>query len=352
MGRLKVKLNSNMSDFDYSNDIAPLKGNYFRDKYAGSSLTQDERRGLELMELKELERQNAIALETAKISSSLRASELAFQEQSLDLEKKKNEFKSQRDALLALPEVTKRLTQIKEDPELDDAQKLIRSAELQSDYAAQMPYSPETKNLFTAFDNSIKLKGAQRDRADNLAFTLIQRGETDAAKKLLEGRSDQAASQLITASDAIAASKKQEAEQKLSVKQQELEQEQNKAMLTARVSLLNDYMSDIKGIKPPKPDTGEIQVGSLKGDGKTATPSKVEPIKYSKEQKIRLQRIVGNVYDNVDEKVLFGLSDEDLYRAAYDGTTRELEALAGFKSPLKARAKDDLRNKFRSNKTE
>ena len=46
------------------------------------------------------------------------------------------------------------------------------------------------------------------------------------------------------------------------------------AMLTARVSLLNDYMSDIKGIKPPKPDTGEIQVGSLKGDGKTATPSK------------------------------------------------------------------------------
>ena len=340
-----------MAEFDYSNDIAPLKGNYFRDKYAGSSLTQDERRGLELMELKELERQNAIALETAKISSSLRASQLAFQEQSLELEKKKNEFKSQRDALLALPEVTKRLTQIKEDPELDDAQKLIRSAELQSDYAGQITYSPETKNLFTAFDNSVKLKGAQRDRADNLAFTLIQRGETDAAKKLLEGRSDQTASQLITASDAVAASMKQEAEQKLSVKQQEFEQEQNKAMLSARVSLLNDYMSDIKGIKPPKPDTGEIQVGSLKGDGKT-TATKVEPLKYSSEQKTRLRRIIGNIYDNVDEKVLFELSDEDLYKAAYDGTTRELEALAGFKSPLKARAQDNLRNKFRSNKTE
>lgn len=341
-----------MDDFDYSNDIAPLKGNYFRDKYSGSSMTQDERRGLELMELKELERQNAIALDTAKISNSLRTSELAFREQSLSLEKQKNEFKNQRDALLALPEVTKRLTQIKDDPELDDTQKLVRSAELQSEFAGPATYSPETKNLFTAFDNSIKVKSAERDRSDNLAFTLIQRGEPDAAKKLLEGRADQSANQLIAASDAVAASLKKEAEQKGSAKQQELEQEQNKAMLTARVSMLNNYMSDIKDIKPPKPTADELEIGTLGGGGKPSALPKVEPIKYSKEQKIRLQTIVGNIYDNVDEKVLLGLSDEDLYKAAYDGTTGELETLAGFKSSFKTKSQDNLKNKFRSNKTE
>ena len=342
-----------MADFDYSNDIAPLKGNYFRDKYAGSSMTQDERRGLELRELAALEEQNAIAAQTASISNSLRAAELTFREKSLDLEKKKNDFKNQRDALIALPEVTRRLTQIKDDPELDDTQKIIRSAELQSEYAGSMTYSPEIKNFFTSFDNSIKVKSAERDRADNLAFTLLQKNEPEAAKKLLEGRNDAAAGQLITAADAVAASMKKEAEQKGSIKQQEFEQEQNKAMLAARVSILNDYMSDLKGIEPPKPAKDELQFGTLGGDGKQTALPKVEPPKYSKEQKVRLQTIVGNLYgDAVDEKVLLGLSDEDLYRAAYDGTTSELERLAGFKSPFRAKTQDNLRNKFRSNKTE
>ena len=341
-----------MAAFDYSSDIAPLKGNYFRDKYSGRGLTQDERRSFELRELAALEEQNAIALETAKISDSLRASELSFREQSLALEKKKNDFKNERDSLLALPEVTKQLTQIKDDPQLDDAQKLVRSAELQSQYAGQMTYSPEIKNFFTAFDNSVKVKSAERDRADNLAFTLIQRGQPDAAKKILEGRADQSANQLIAASDAMSASLKQETEQKGLFKQQKLEQEQNKALLTARVSILNDYMADIKDIKPPKPDKDELQIGTLGGNGQPSAIPKVEAPKYSKEQKIRLQTIVGNIYDNVDEKVLLGLSDEDLYKAAYDGTSSALESIAGFSSPFRNESKNNLKNKFRINKTE
>lgn len=313
-----------MAEFSYESDIAPLRGNNF--------LTGPVPTGMEYQKF--LTTKNFIerGLLAEKAGLEAERSKLAFEGQKLQLEESTRKLREERDALTVLPDITKRLTDIRNNPELDDTQKIIKSAELESEYITATTRSPEVKNLFGTFNNSIKAKKEDLDRSNNLAYTLIQSGQGDAAKKILEGRTDPMAANFMVAADAVSAAKKQESESKSAL-------EAGKEMRSAQTSLLNRYMETLDKVQPPRNEA--VEFGTLKTDGKTPAIPQVKPFKLPEEDKYQIQDMIRSLNDNIDEEKLKSASDEQLYKTALESVTGTLKNLAGFKSQFN-------RDKFRT----
>lgn len=322
-----------MAEFSYESDIAPLRGDNF--------LTGPVPTGMEYQKF--LTTKNFIerGLLAEKAGLEAERSKLAFESQKLQIEESTRKLREERDALTVLPDITKRLTDIRNNPELDDTQKIIKSAELESEYITATTRSPEVKNLFGTFNNSIKAKKEDLDRSNNLAYTLIQSGQGDAAKKILEGRTDPMAANFMVAADAVSAAKKQESESKSALKEQEFARGMDKETRAAQTEMLKDYMKTIRRLEPPKPSADTLEIGTLGGTPKTPAIPSATPPKYAKEDRAELEEIVRSLNENVDEKRLLSAPDIDLYKAALESTTGTLKNLAGFKSQFQ-------RDKFRT----
>ena len=314
--------------FSYESDIAPLRGNNFGGAISPAYFAQQKflREGMDV-------NREASAVKIAEIQQAAQRQQLAFESQRLQLEETTRKIREERDALAVLPDITKRLTEIRENPELDDTQKIIKSAELESEYTTAATRSPEIKNLFGTFNNSIKAKKEDLDRSNNLAYTLIQSGQGEAAKKILEGRTDPMAANFMVAADAVSAAKKRESESKSAATM-------DKEMRAAQTSLLNRYMETLDKVQPPKDEA--VEFGTLKTDGKTPTIPQVKPFKLPEEDKYQIQDMIRSLNDNIDEEKLKSASDEQLYKTALESVTGTLKNLAGFRSQFN---RDAFRNK-------
>jgi hypothetical protein len=334
-----------MDEFDYSNDIAPLKGNYFRDKYSGSTMSQDERRGLELMELKGLEDRLVQDLNFRKISNDLRSSEIQFEEQKLQLEKMKNDAKIERESLTTIPEATKHLDGILNNPNTSDSEKAYLVADYKFQNAPLIGVSKSFNNLLASAEGKLESRKQETEQVKPLVNALVQSGQPEALKKVLGGKNFAMADEYVATAEAIAASKKSESVSETALKEQEYARGMEKEMRASQTALLTDYMGTIRKLTPPKPKTDELEIGTLGGNKNTSAIPKVETLKYTKEDRAELEEIVRSLNENVDEQRLLSAPDIDLYKAALESTTGTLKNLAGFKSQFR-------RDKFRNTPTE
>jgi hypothetical protein len=308
--------------FSYEADIAPLRGESF------GAVTST---GLERERM--LDRESALRI--AKIQANSRSQEIAFKQQQMQLERVAEEARLEREALTAVPTITQQLTSILDDPTKDDATKAAEAARLKLQNTGLATNSKTVSNLFTSFENEIQSKKAEQDRTNALASILAQTGQADAVRKIFEGKTNPMANEYITAADSIAAAKKEEKDllNKSGVAKEIAKREAaaSAAALTARTTLMTDYMSTLRKLAPPKEDETGVQIGTLSGD-KTKQPTipQAKPFKFSQNDKIELEEMA--LTFGVPQEEISKLSDTDLYRLNLRATTSALRDISGFGS--------------------
>jgi hypothetical protein len=329
-----------MADFNYSNDIAPLKGNYFSGRSYSRGMSQDELAGIQEQEISNLERQNAMRLNSIKTSNAIRESELKFLEQELALRKAKDDARIERDALLAIPEVTKQLTSVLNDPSTDDSVKTAQISELKFRNVNLATTSRTVNNLFTAAEGTIEARKADRDKVNSLINPLVQSGQPEALRKVLEGRNVPMTEEYIVVAEAVNASKQEAAQQRGAIAQQKELMKRETAQQTAQIGLLNNYMETLRRLAPQEAAVGG-EIGTLKGGPTTTTVPQAQPFKFAPENRIELEEMMRDLNPMLENEDLSKYSDDNLYRSAVRSTTSSLKKLSGFDSGFRS-------DKFRS----
>lgn len=317
--------------FSYESDIAPLRGSNF------GVVTST---GLERERM--LDRESALRI--AKIEASARSQELAFRQQQLEIERAANAAKTEREALIAIPEVTKQLTSVLNDPSLDDATKSTKIAELKFQNMDRVTNSKTINNLFGTAEGQLESRKADRDRVNALINPLVQTGQSETLKKILEGKNIPMSEDYVTAAEAVRVSKIEEAKR---AGESELQKEQRKAAITrettqqsAQVGLLNNYLTTLQKLAPEEAEVGG-EIGTLTGKPSTAAIPQVQPFKFSRENRIELEEMMRDLNPMLENEDLSKYSDDNLYRSAVRSTTSSLKKLSGFDSGFRS-------DKFRS----
>jgi hypothetical protein len=314
-----------MAEFSYESDIAPMRGGNF---YSGSvPVGSDYQRFLTMKSLVDKDSRNRIQ-------------ELEFERQKMQLENAKEAARLEREALTAIPEVTKALTSVMQDPSLDDSAKTAKVAELKFQYANPAASSKTIGSLFTAAEGTIEARKADRDRVNALINPLIQTGQSETLKKVLEGKNIPMANDYIIAAEAVGASKKEEAEQKGARAQRTELLKRETAQQTAQIGVLNNYMSALRKLAPQEADVGG-EIGTLKGGPTTTAIPQAQPFKFAPENRIELEVMVRDLNPMLEKEDLSKYSDDNLYRVAVQSTTSSLRKLSGFESGFRS-------DKFRS----
>jgi hypothetical protein len=104
--------------FSYESDIAPLRGSNFGGVVSPAGLERERM----------LDRESALKI--AQIEATSRNQAIAFQQQQLEISRAAEAAKTEREALVAIPEVTRQLESVMEDPSLDDVSKATEIAKL------------------------------------------------------------------------------------------------------------------------------------------------------------------------------------------------------------------------------
>jgi len=315
-----------MAEFSYSSDISPLKGEYF----SGSSLSDREQSMLtsKFRAVRDPAIETQIKLQNEMIK--LQSQDLQFRTQQFQLERAKEEAKLERESLAAIPEATKALTSIMDNPELDDYQKMAGIAEVRFKLP-QLATTEKGKALFAGAEDRLMIRKAEEDRTNALAYSLAQAGEPEAVAKIMEGKNNPMAEEYIIGATASRAAKEEE---KRILKESGLAKaaaEREAATLTAQTTLMKDYMSTLRKLSPPKEDETGMQIGTLSGDKtKQSTIPQAKPFKFAEEDKSELQ-IMATTF-GVPLEEISKLSDIDLYRLNLRATTSALRNLSGFGS--------------------
>jgi hypothetical protein len=305
-----------MAEFSYESDIAPMRGGNF---YSGSvPVGSDYQRFLTMKSLVDKDSRNRIQ-------------ELEFERQKMQLENAKEAARLEREALTAIPEVTKALTSVMQDPSLDDSAKTAKVAELKFQYANPAASSKTIGSLFTAAEGTIEARKADRDRVNALINPLIQTGQSETLKKVLEGKNVPMANDYIIAAEAVGASKKEEAEQKGARAQRTELLKRETAQQTAQIGMLNNYMSTLRKLAPQEADVGG-DIGTLKGGPTTTAVPQAQPFKFAPENRVELEEMMRDLNPMLENEDLSKYSDENLYRIAVRSTTSSLKKLSGFQS--------------------
>lgn len=304
--------------FSFEQDIAPLRGQNF------GVVTST---GLERERM--LDRESALRI--AKIEASSRNQELAFRQQQLELERAADAARIEREALAAIPEVTKELTSVINDPSLDDATKTTKIAELKFQNMDRVTNSKTINNLFATAEGQIESRKAERDRVNSLINPLIQTGQSEALKKVLEGKNVPMANDYIAAAEAVGASKKAEAQRKGAVAQQKELMKRETAQQTVQIGLLNNYMATLNKLAPQDADVGG-EIGTLTGKPSTTAIPQAQPFKFEPEDRIKLEVMMRDLNPMLENEDLSKYSDENLYRNALRSTSASLKKVTGSKS--------------------
>jgi hypothetical protein len=309
-----------MAEFSYESDIAPMRGGNF---YSGSvPVGSDYQRFLTMKSLVDKDSRNRIQ-------------ELEFERQKMQLENAKEAARLEREALTAIPEVTKALTSVMQDPSLDDSAKTAKVAELKFQYANPAASSKTIGSLFTAAEGTIEARKADRDRVNALINPLIQTGQSETLKKVLEGKNIPMANDYIIAAEAVGASKKEEAEQKGARAQRTELLKRETAQQTAQIGMLNNYMSTLRKLAPQEADVGG-EIGTLKGGPTTTAVPQAQPFKFAPENRVELEEMMRDLNPMLENEDLSKYSDENLYRTAVRSTTSSLKKLSGFQSGFRS----------------
>ena len=314
--------------FSYESDIAPLRGSNFGGVVSPAGLERERM----------LDRESAMRI--AKIEASSRNQEIAFRQQQLELERAAEASRLEREALTAVPEVTKALTSVMQDPSLDDSAKTAKVAELKFQYAGPTTVSKTIGSLFATAEGTIEARKADRDRVNALINPLIQTGQSETLKKVLEGKNIPMANDYIIAAEAVGASKKEEAEQKGARAQRTELLKRETAQQTAQIGMLNNYMSTLRKLAPQEADVGG-EIGTLKGGPTTTAVPQAQPFKFAPENRVELEEMMRDLNPMLENEDLSKYSDENLYRSAVRSTTSSLKKLSGFDSGFRS-------DKFRS----
>lgn len=333
-----------MGEFSYSSDIAPLQRNYFSDVSAARGLSERES---SMLTSQYVAKVNANLDEQIKIAGSMmeaQRDELLFREQQFKLKQASDAAKLERDNLTKIPEVTQQLTSVLNDPSLDDTSKTIKIAELKFKNVDLLTNSKTANNLFTAADGQIESRKADRDRVNALINPLVQTGQSETLKKILEGKNIPMSEDYVTAAEAVRVSKIEEAKR---AGESELQKEQRKAAITrettqqsAQVGLLNNYLTTLQKLAPEEAEVGG-EIGTLTGKPSTAAIPQVQPFKFSRENRIELEEMMRDLNPMLENEDLSKYSDDNLYRSAVRSTTSSLKKLSGFDSGFRS-------DKFRS----
>ena len=257
-----------MADFDYSNDIAPLKGNYFRDKYAGSSMTQDERRSLELMELKELERgvRDRAAHENTMLD--FKRQKLAFQEAELRLKTTRKQIQDQLDLEEALPKIEPMLKSLIDDPNIDTPTKILEAEKMRLGYAKFG--SPLINNIFDNVTKSLGTKDVNEALRKQAAYRAAELGDKSAAQTIA-GTGTEAAQTLGVLADTVRQKQQQELESEKQKSLFESQEEKEKG----KTDVLKNQLEYIQKLSPAK---DELKTGERGwGEGTTGTTDVTKP---------------------------------------------------------------------------
>jgi hypothetical protein len=320
-----------MDAFSYSSDIAPLQRNYFADVAAARGLSENEKSMLTSQYASKMEASLDSQIKSVNSLIDTQASELNFREQQFKLKQAADAAKLERDALTAIPEITKQITGIMADPSLDDATRTAKIAEYKFQNVGIVSNSKTVSNVFTAAEGTIEARKADRDRVNALINPLIQTGQSETLKKVLEGKNVPMANDYIIAAEAVGASKKEEAEQKGARAQRTELLKRETAQQTAQIGMLNNYMSTLRKLAPQEADVGG-EIGTLKGGPTTTAIPQAQPFKFAPENRIELEVMVRDLNPMLEKDDLSKYSDDNLYRAAVQSTTSSLRKLSGFQS--------------------
>jgi hypothetical protein len=305
-----------MAEFSYESDIAPMRGGNF---YSGSvPVGSDYQRFLTMKSLVDKDSRNRIQ-------------ELEFERQKMQLENAREAARLEREALTVVPEVTKALTSVMNDPSLDDATKTIKVAELKFQYAGPAKVSKTIGSLFATAEGTNEARKADRERVNALINPLIQTGQSETLKKVLEGKNVPMANDYIIAAEAVGASKKAEAEQKGARAQRTELLKRETAQQTTQIGMLNNYMSTLRKLAPQEADVGG-DIGTLKGGPTTTAVPQAQPFKFDTEDRIQIEEMMRNLNPMLEDEDLSKYSDENLYRSAVRSTSSSLKKLSGFQS--------------------
>lgn len=316
--------------FSYEADIAPLRGQMF----GATSATGLERE-------RQLDRQAALRI--AEIQEAGRNRELAFQQQQLELQRRAEDDRRMREAMTKIPEVTRTLTSIMEDPTKSDTDKAAEIARYRMQMADPATLNPTISNLFQTSENTIKSRREQQNQTNALAYTLAQAGRTDAVRKLYEKSDNPMAAQYIAAADAIAAERASEQEQRGQYETAKAQQEQAESLRKSQESYLTGYMDTLRRLSPPTVKGMEdTDVGTLRRDGsvkpKTGAKLPEATLNFAPEDRIELEemfRDLNPAYENEKlDKAQF--TDERLYRLTLQSVQSKLRPLRGIKTGLDA----------------
>lgn len=303
--------------FSYEADIAPLRGQNFGGVTSMGLAREralDRENELRIMEIQEAGRNRAIA----------------FQQQQLDLERRAEEARRQREALNAVPDVTKNLTSIMDDPSKDDATKAVEIARYKMDAAGLATVSPTISNLFSTAENTLKARQAQQERVNGLAYALMQTGQTEALKNIFKDSDNPMAGDYLAAAEAIAAARKAESESRAASEEAKSRREQEIKAQDEERGYLEGYMSTLRKLAPPTAKEDDLaSIGSLKGGGTAPQIPQAKPFKFSTEDRIELQEMMLDLNPMLENKDLEGYSDENLYRAALRSTTSKIRRFRG-----------------------
>ena len=320
-----------MDAFSYSSDIAPLQRNYFADVAAARGLSENEKSMLTSQYASKMEASLDSQIKSVNSLIDAQASELNFREQQFKLKQAADAAKLERDALTAIPEITKQITGIMADPSLDDATRTAKIAEYKFQNVNIVSNSKTISNVFTAAEGIIEARKADRDRVNALINPLIQTGQSETLKKVLEGKNIPMANDYIIAAEAVGASKKEEAEQKGARAQRTELLKRETAQQTAQIGMLNNYMSTLRKLAPQEADVGG-EIGTLKGGPTTTAVPQAQPFKFAPENRVELEEMMRDLNPMLENEDLSKYSDENLYRIAVRSTTSSLKKLSGFQS--------------------
>lgn len=333
-----------MGAFSYSSDIAPLQRNYFADVAAVRGLSGNEKSMLTSQYASKMEASLDSQIKSVNSLIDAQASELNFREQQFKLKQAADAAKLERDTLIAIPEITKQITGIMADPSLDDATRTAKIAEYKFQNVGIVSNSKIISNVFTTAEGTIAARTAEskadRDRVNALINPLIQTGDSETLKKVLEGKNIPMANDYIIAAEAVGASKKAEAEQKGASERRTELLKSEAAQQTAQVGILNNYMSTLRSLAPQEADVGG-EIGTLKGGPTTTAVPQAQPFKFAPENRVELEEMMRDLNPMLENEDLSKYSDENLYRSAVRSTTSSLKKLSGFQSGFRS-------DKFRS----
>ena len=312
-----------MEDFDYSRDIAPMKGGFFSDNIG--DISQQGREALELRELagirseieqyKELDKLNDLRMLREK-------ADLEMKRAKFNLDEDRRKIKKQLESDEVIQKIQPLIEGMYNDPNVDAATGIFETEKLRTKLASVTTSNQLVNNYFDNVVNGFKAKAADQTLVRQAAVEAAGSGDVKAAQDILNsGKAFDAISRLAQSKQEYATTKSEAEQQKL---QREKAAELSVAQTKSQLDSLNKQLTTILGMKPQtgnQPTEGEGQFG--------ATPSGTAAPSYTPQQKNTLEIMLKRMNPSLRNRDMRDEPFDKMYIDALEGTYSEIDRLIG-----------------------